>query len=55
MTNEQSIDDTESLRSALQAILEEAATNDVEIEGASGSSRQLTIRIGKSRFGNSNE
>jgi hypothetical protein len=34
MTNEQSIDDTESLRSALQAILEEAATNDVEIEGS---------------------
>ncbi len=34
MTNEQPIDNTESLRSALQAILEEAATNDVEIEGS---------------------
>lgn len=34
MINNQSIDDTESLRSALRAVLEEADTNDVEIEGS---------------------
>ncbi len=34
MADNQSIDDSESLRSALQAILEEAETNDVEIEGS---------------------
>jgi len=28
------IDDIESLRSALQAILEEAETNDIEVEGS---------------------
>lgn len=34
MINNKPIDDTESLRSALQAVLEEADTNDVEIEGS---------------------
>ncbi len=34
MLNDNSIDDVESLRSALREVLKEAETNDIEVEGS---------------------